>query len=201
MTDLSRRSFTRTVSLGLAATAILPATAWASTPETATKLVNSLVGEINQVINSGKSEQSMYRDFERIFSKYADVPTIALVSLGADGRRASAAQKKAYVDAYQGYISRKYGKRFREFIGGRLEVKSAKPVKKYIEVKTTAFLRGEQPFEVAFVVSDRSGREKFINMYIDGVNMVLTEKTEIGAMLDRRGGNIDTLIADLRKAS
>ena len=51
------------------------------------------------------------------------------------------------------------------------------------------------------MVSDRSGREKFINMYIDGVNMVLTEKTEIGAMLDRRGGNIDTLIADLRKAS
>ncbi|MDV7144126.1 ABC transporter substrate-binding protein [Tropicimonas sp. TH_r6] len=173
----------------------------ASTPASATQLVEKLVAEINRVIASGKSEKAMYRDFEKIFVRYADVPTIALVSLGADGRRATDAQKRAYVSAYQGYISRKYGKRFREFIGGRLEVKGAKKVKKYIEVKTTAFLKGEDPFEVSFVVTDRSGTEKFINMYIEGVNMVLTEKTEIGTMLDRRKGNIDQLIADLKKAS
>ena len=37
-------------------------------------------------------------------------------------------------------------------------------------------------------------------MFIEGINMLLTERTEIGAMLDRRGGNIDAMIADLRKA-
>lgn len=200
MTDLTRRTFARGTALVLAA-AFLPAAAYASTPQSATKLVDSLISEINNVINSGKSEQSMYRDFERIFVKYADVPSIAGVSLGADWRRATDAQKRAYVDAFQGYISRKYGKRFREFIGGRLEIQNSKQVKKYIEVKTIAFLRGEDPFEVAFVVSDRSGREKFINMYIEGVNMVLTEKTEIGVMLDRRKGSIDALIADLKTAS
>ena len=30
--------------------------------------------------------------------------------------------------------------------------------------------------------------------------MLLTERTEIGAMLDKRGGNIDRLIADLATA-
>ncbi|RYH10834.1 phospholipid-binding protein MlaC [Tropicimonas sp. IMCC6043] len=200
VTDLTRRTFARTATLGLAA-ALLPAAAHASTPQSASKLVESLIADINNVINSGKSERSMYRDFERIFVTYADVPSIAGVSLGADWRRATDAQKRAYVAAFQGYISRKYGRRFREFIGGRLEIESSKTVKKYVEVKTTAFLRGEDPFEVAFVISDRSGREKFINMYIEGVNMVLTEKTEIGAMLDRRGGNIDALIADLKTAS
>ncbi len=201
MTDLTRRSFARTATLGLAATLLLPGMSEASTTASATQLVEKLVADINKVIASGKSENAMYRDFEKIFVRYADVPTIALVSLGADGRRATEAQKRAYVGAYQGYISRKYGKRFREFIGGRLEVKSAKQVKKYIEVKTIAFLKGEDPFEVSFVVTDRSGKEKFINMYIEGVNMVLTEKTEIGAMLDRRKGNIDQLVADLKKAS
>ncbi|WP_411572501.1 phospholipid-binding protein MlaC [Tropicimonas sp. TH_r6] len=201
MTDLTRRSFARTATLGLAAAILIPGMSVASTPASATQLVEKLVAEINRVIASGKSEKAMYRDFEKIFVRYADVPTIALVSLGADGRRATDAQKRAYVSAYQGYISRKYGKRFREFIGGRLEVKGAKKVKKYIEVKTTAFLKGEDPFEVSFVVTDRSGTEKFINMYIEGVNMVLTEKTEIGTMLDRRKGNIDQLIADLKKAS
>lgn len=196
---LSRRSFARTATLALAASALLPCSATASTPEAASLLVEKVVGEINRAINSGKPEADLYRDFERIFVKYADVPTIAMVSLGADGRRATQAQKKAYIAAYQGYVSRKYGKRFREFIGGRLEVSGARVVKDFVEVKTVAFLRGADPFAVSFVVSDRSGTEKFINLYIEGVNMVLTEKTEVGALLDRRKGNLDALIADLEK--
>lgn len=200
VTDLARRSIVLGLGAGIALSGLaLPAAAL--TTNSATALVDRMVGEINTVINSGKSEKSMYRDFERIFVKYADVPAIALISLGADRRRASKAQQQAYIKAYQGYISRKYGKRFREFIGGRLEVEGARKVKKNIEVKTTAYLRGEDPFIVTFLVSDRSGKEKFFNMYIEGVNMVLTEKTEIGAMLDRRGGNIDALISDLTKAS
>jgi phospholipid transport system substrate-binding protein len=201
VTEFTRRTALSSLGLGLAATAFFPGQLWALTQQSATTLVNSLVNDINKVINSGKSERSMYKDFERIFSKYADVTFVALASLGVDARRATDSQKRAYVKAYQGYISRKYGKRFREFIGGRLELQGTKSVKNYIEVKTMAHLRGEAPFDVTFLVSDRSGKPKFFNMYIEGVNMVLTEKAEIGAMLDRRGGNIDQLIADLQKAS
>jgi phospholipid transport system substrate-binding protein len=35
-------------------------------------------------------------------------------------------------------------------------------------------------------------------MFIEGVNLLLTERTEIGAMIDRNRGNIDKMIADLR---
>lgn len=199
--DLSRRAFVRTIGLGFVAAVALPAAAFALSPNQATALVDKMVNDINAVINSGKSESAMYRDFERVFVKYADVQGIALVALGPTARTASNAQKSAYVKAFQGYISRKYGKRFREFIGGRLQPEGAKAVKNYVEVKTTAFLRGEDPFDVTFLVSDRSGSPKFFNMYIEGVNMMLTEKTEIGAMLDRRGGNLDALIKDLNAAS
>jgi phospholipid transport system substrate-binding protein len=50
---------------------------------------------------------------------------------------------------------------------------------------------------VTFLISDRSGSDKFFNMFIEGVNMLLTERAEIGAMLDRRRGDIDALIAEL----
>jgi phospholipid transport system substrate-binding protein len=36
-------------------------------------------------------------------------------------------------------------------------------------------------------------------MFIEGVNLLLTERTEIGALIDRNGGNIDAMISDLRK--
>ena len=120
--------------------------------------------------------------------------------MGNDGRRASSAPKRAFSDAFIGYISRKYGKRFREFIGGRLEVQDVRGVQNYYEVRTIAYLRAEAPFEVAFHVSDRTGTDLFFNMFIEGINMLLSERTEVGALLDRNRGDLDAMIADLRRA-
>ncbi|KAJ56968.1 ABC transporter [Actibacterium mucosum KCTC 23349] len=176
------------------------APAFALNTAQAERLINGMITEINRIINSGRSERQMIAQFEAVFTKYSDVPIIARSALGVTARSASSAQMSAFTDAFSGYLSRKYGKRFREFVGGRLEVKSARPVKTFFEVKTTAFLQGESPFEVIFLVSDKSGRNLFFNMYIEGVNMLASERAEIGAMLDRRGGNLDRLIADLKKA-
>jgi len=182
------------------AVALAPALpAFALTGARASQLVSTVVNDINKVIASGKSESAMIADFERIFARYSDTSYIAAYAMGADGRRATAAQKRAFSDAFQGYVARKYGRRFREFIGGRLEVKGVKQVKNWYEVETTAFLRGEAPFAVTFHVSDRSGRDLFFNMFIEGINLLLTERTEIGAMIDRNGGDIDAMIRDLKQ--
>jgi phospholipid transport system substrate-binding protein len=197
--DLTRRRFlTAAASVALVPAAVRPAAAL--DVERARALIGRLVDEINAIINSGKPEPAMYRDFEDVFVRYADVPTIARSALGPAARQASAAQMQAYTAAFQGYISRKYGKRFREFIGGRIEVTGARAVQNFYEVISTAFLRGQSPFEVRWHVSDRSGRELFFNMYIEGVNMLAAERTEIGAMLDRRRGDIAALTEDLRRA-
>jgi phospholipid transport system substrate-binding protein len=190
----------RTFVASLTALSLVPASAFAITENSAKRLINTLVSDINKVIASGKSESSMFKDFERIFARYSDTSYIAAYAMGVDGRRASSAQKSAFSKAFQSYISRKYGRRFREFIGGRLEVRGVKKVKNYFEVSTTAYLRGESPFEVTFLVSNRSGKELFFNMYIEGINLLLTERTEVGALLDRNRGDIDKMISDLRKA-
>lgn len=182
-----------------ASCALIPMPAFALNEARAKNLVNALVGDINAVIDSGKAETAMFRDFERIFARYSDTSYIAAYAMGVDGRRATSAQKRAFSSAFQAYISRKYGRRFREFIGGRLEVQRVKAVKNWYEVDTTAFLRGEAPFTVTFYVSDRSGKDLFFNMFIEGVNMLLTERTEIGALLDKRKGNLDQLISDLNR--
>lgn len=186
---------------GLGAAFTLPALpVLAITEAGASKLVNALVNDINKVIASGKSEKAMFRDFERIFQRYSDTSYIAAYAMGVDARRATPAQKRAFSKAFQGYVSRKYGGRFREFIGGRLEVGSVRKVKNWYEVSTTAYLRNESPFDVTFQVSDRSGKDLFFNMYIEGVNLLLSERAEIGALIDRNGGSIDGMIADLKKA-
>lgn len=195
---LSRRGFVAGLATAGALTA-LPLPALALTADAAKTLVDKTVGDINSIINSGKSEAAMLKDFEKLFARYADVPAIARSVLGTAARSASKSQLSAYTAAFQGYISRKYGRRFREFIGGRIEVSDARAVKSFFEVISTAYMKGESPFEVRWHVSDKSGKSLFFNIIIEGVNMLASERTEMGALLDQRGGDLDRLIADLAK--
>lgn len=186
--------FTRRLFLGTATASLLPITAQATTAASAQRLVSNLVVEVNAVIASGAGEAAMIQRFAAIFDKYSDVPTIARYCLGADARSASSSEMSAYTSAFRGYIATKYGRRFREFVGGEIVVVGAAPVKSWIEVETSVVLRGRSPFQMDWHVSDRSGRDAFFNFIIEGVNMLLTERAEIGAMLDREGRNIAGLI-------
>lgn len=170
----------------------------ALTVDQARGLIDKAISEVNATINSGKSETQMFGDFERIFATYADVPTIARSALGVAAKSASAGQMTTFTKTFQGYISRKYGRRFREFIGGRIEVTDAHPIKSYYEVVSVAHLQGEAPFDLRWHVSDKSGRQLFFNIIIEGINMLASERTEIGALLDKNGGSIDKLVAEMK---
>ncbi|MCV3271617.1 MlaC/ttg2D family ABC transporter substrate-binding protein [Roseobacter sinensis] len=192
----------RDVFLSASALTLIAATPAAALTEAAARaLVDEVVADIDRVINSGQSDAAILREFENLFARYADVNIMAQYALGADGRSASASQKRAFNDAFTTYITRKYGRQFRDFVGGRVEIQSARQINAGYEIRTLAYLRGEGPFEVNFHISDKSGSNKFFNVYIEGVNLLLTERGEIGAMLDRRGGDINAMIGDLRNAS
>jgi len=177
---------------------VLPRPAAAVTPAVATGLVQQVATEITRIINSGQSEGAMIADFERMMGRYADMPTIAQSVLGPAARSASQGQLSGFAEAFRGYMARKYGSRFREFIGGTVSVGGAQDTGRYVEVVSSVDLRGEAPFEVRFRVWDRSGQPLFIDMLIEGVSLVISERSEIGAILDRNGGSIDATIQALR---
>ncbi len=193
----SRRTFVTTVASALAALA-LPRGAMALTPASATGLVEQVATEITRIINSGRSESAMISDFDTMMGRYADMPTIAQSVLGPAARSASTGQISAFGNAFRGYMARKYGRRFREFIGGTVNVGGAQDQGRFVEVISTVNLRGTAPFEVRFRVWDRSGNALFIDMLIEGVSLVISERAEIGAILDRNGGSVDATIQTLR---
>lgn len=195
ITNLTRRRMLAASSAALAIGVAVPARA--ATLDQAQALVGQLVAEVNRIISSGASEAAMIRDFGALFDRFADVSTIARYALGVDARAASAGQLRDFTTAFRNYIARKYGRRFREFIGGRVEVVGARQVPNGIEIETRAVLQGQSPFRVDWHVSDASGRLAFFNIIIDGVNMLLSERTEIQAMLDQRGGDLGRLTRDL----
>ena len=188
---ISRRAALATMAGGVAVALAPPALALNA--DEARRLVDRLTGDVMSVINSGKSESAMYTEFERIFAKYADVPIIAQTTLGVAWRSASASQRTAYVAAFRGYMARKYGKRFREFIGSEITVTGSHPEKSFYVVDSIVKLAGQAPFEVNWL-------DLMFNLVIEGINMLRSEREEIGLMLDQNGGNIDKLVNQLRTA-
>ena len=197
MPNLSKTNLARRTILTGLAFCVLAGPVFALDKRTATQLVDQLVGEINAAIDSGMSESKLIGRFERIFADYADVNIIARSALGPAARLARPAELEAYVAAFRGYIARKYGKRFHEFVGGKIVVTGTNDRGKFFEVMAVTELSGSAPFDGAFRVSARSGRNLFFDIIIEGISLLSSERVEIGALLDARKGNIAKLTRDL----
>jgi phospholipid transport system substrate-binding protein len=192
--ELTRRALL----LGLAALAAAGRPARAASTGEAEALVTQLAAELVQLIRSGRSEAQMYAGFEGILARYADMPAVAASVLGPPWRGASAAQKSRFVAAFQHYLSRRYGKQFREYRDARIAVAGSRDGGRAgVLVATRVVRRGQEDIAVDWQISDRSGSPRVVNLIIEGVSMLASERAQVGAMLDAQRGSIDGLIAQL----
>jgi phospholipid transport system substrate-binding protein len=191
----------RSVLLGLAATGALVARggpAAAQAPQAAS-LVATLAGELQRLVNSGRSESEIYRAFEGILSRYADMPAVAASALGPPWRSASAGQRQAYVAAFRSYLARKYGRQFREYQNATIEIRGTRDGGRAgVLVQTVVERPGQEDIAVDWQVSDRSGQPRVVNLVIEGVSMLANERAEVGAMLEASRGDVNGLIAQLQ---
>ena len=194
--DPTRRTLLFAGACGAAALRFAPARALGD--DEARSLIDAVVDDIHRVINSGMPIEAALKEFENIFVNYADVQAIARSALGPPARTASPKQLREFTDAFSRYISRKYGKRFREFKGGVIKVTDTRKRSRVHEVRAVARLKDREPLAMSFVVSDRSGKTLFIDILIEGISLLKSERVEIGAMLDRQGGDVDRLVAALK---
>jgi len=166
----------------------------AATSQQAEQLIFKVVGEVQSIINSGKSESSMIQSFQRMFQRYAHVTTIARSVLGPAWNSASAQEQQAYISALQGYLARKYGKQFRSFIGATIEVtKSQDFGQKGIIVESLMKSPKFSTTKVEWHVVEAAGQLKFFDLYVAGVKLISTERGEVRTVLDRNGGSVGRL--------
>lgn len=182
-------------------TALLPVAAPARAMSTtqATGLIQQVVDEVLKIVNSNASKGQALANFEKLFARYADVNVIARSVLGPPWRSASSSQQSAFVAAFQGYLARKYGSEFQEFRGAQMQITGVQDHgDKGIVVNSVVNVPGNAPVAVDWQVSDRSGSPKMFNLFIEGVSMLSTERSEIRAILEANRNSMDGLIADLK---
>jgi phospholipid transport system substrate-binding protein len=155
------------------------------------------VADVLGVINSGRGESAMLRDFERIFRDYADVPIIAQSVVGPPWRGpapATARLRRRIPGLHGAEIRAPFPgiHRRRDHVTGLAP--GAELRRGHLD-RPHARLRAVRG---ALARLRRLGPDRFFNMIIEGVNLMITERSEIGTMLDARGGDLGRLASDLR---
>ena len=198
-TFMNNSPMTRRTALGAFSGAVLVTAvpAWALSPSEAEAVVTKMIDDINTQVLGASSQARGAAAFEAALLKYADVNAISRYVLGASGRGVSRGDMNKFSDAYIGYLSSKYSRRFGDFSGSDISVLSAQKVKSFIKVNAQARLASGTKVNVEFLVSDKSGSTRVFNIFVEGVNLLLTERTEVGALLEARGGSIAQLTKDL----
>ncbi len=187
------------LAIGLAAA---PSLAHADAVDRAQALVDAISQEMIALLRAGRSGGQLVADFERILARYGDMPVVASSVLGPPWRGASAAQRQAFVTAFQAYLARKYARQFTDFRGAQVTpVRARDAGRSGVLVETAVTRPGREGFAVEWQVSERGGSPRVVNLIVEGVSMLTNERAEVGALLEASGGNLDRLIAAMQAAA
>jgi phospholipid transport system substrate-binding protein len=154
---------------------------------------------IDSLTGKHLTDEQRQAGFREILTSKFEVPLIARFTLGRAWRKASADQRKEYIALFQDYIVLAYAALFRDYNGETFTVGTAKAINKTdVAVKSELSLKDGQKIVVFWRVRDK-GEYKIIDVVVEGVSMVITQRDEFAAIIDRNGGTVDGLLAALRK--
>ena len=195
--SMNRRAFFAAGAAVLAFAA--PRMALALTEEQAKALIELTISDIRKLLREPGTSESRAPKLETIMQERANVPLLARFSAGRAWREMSSGQKDNFVGAFSRYIAATYSRRFDEYSGDP-DISLGNAIdagRKGILVESPINVPNREPIAVEWLVSDRGGRVEIVDLVIEGISMAATQREEIGAMLDKRNGDVDALIEHL----
>jgi phospholipid transport system substrate-binding protein len=141
------------------------------------------------------SEADREKNFAEILGKDFDIPRISRFVLGRYWGSASDADRNQFMAAYQQYIVRSYASRFGEYSGETVKVTGARPEGDAVVVVTSDIIHpdGDPPAKVSWRVHKGEEAYKIVDVDVEGVSMMLTQREEFASVIQRSGGTVSGL--------
>jgi phospholipid transport system substrate-binding protein len=123
---------------------------------------------------------------------------VARLILGRHWRTASAAQQAEYLELFRAFALHTLASRLDVYGGQNFEITGARVVGRDDALVSTRILGEGPPLAVDWRVRQRDDdRMVAIDVIVEGVSLIVTQRSEFGAVIERRG--IDGLLAELRR--
>ncbi len=135
--------------------------------------------------------------FRGLLRQGFDLGFIGRFALGPHWRRATAEQRSDYLEVFGDYVLQTYSSRLGGYAGETMTIVAERRAGEKDSLVQTEIARPSGPaISAEWRVRNIDGRQRIIDITIEGVSMAVTKRSEFSAVIQSRG--VDGLIAALR---
>ena len=120
--------------------------------------------------------------------------------LGRYWRSASEEERQEFLKLFEDYVVYVYGTRLSDFNGETFKVRGSRTDGDGTVVSTDVFSPGANaPIKVDWRLIAENGRFKITDVVIEGISLMVTQRSEFAAVIQRHGGQVGGLLTLMRE--
>ena len=152
-----------------------------------------------QVLGPRASPEQRLTRFRELFHDDFDIPGIGQFVLGRYWRTATPQEQQDFLGLFQEYLVRAYSARLSEYAGEPFRVTGSRPNGEESVIASEILRPNGGRLAVDWYVVERGGSHKITDVHVGGVSMKVTQRDEFASVIQRNGGRVGALIAQLRQ--
>lgn len=188
---LNRRRFVVTAACFAGFAAIAPRAGLAASA--AESFVNEVANGVIAAADSGSVDR-----FRSLLRQNADIPSIALFSLGQYRQNLPESRRSEYYQLVEQHISTVFASHSGKLRGRKLTVSGSRNASDSVIVNSRLQHPDGRSVPVVWRVVQRSGGFKIFDVNVDGVWLANTQRTSFTSVLQKNGGDVEALMQQLR---
>lgn len=138
--------------------------------------------------------------FKKLLEDSFDMNTLGRFALGRYWRVATPQQRQEYQTLFRKMVVEVYAARFEDYKGQTFETKNFRTDGKRDVIVTSHIIpQSGTTIQVDWRVRYKDGKYKVVDIIVEGVSMAVTQRADFSAVIQRGGGDIETLLAHLKE--
>jgi phospholipid transport system substrate-binding protein len=183
---------------------LMAAASWAAppvvNPADAVGFMNQLWGRAVELLNNKADPAIRQARFRELFHADFDCPGIARFVLGRYWRNASEEEQQEFVRLFEEYVVFVYTARLSNFGGQAFKIRGSHSDGDGVIVSTDVISPGSTaPLRIDWRLVSDNGAYKISDVVVEGVSMMVTQRSEFASIVQRNGGQVRSLLAMMRE--
>jgi phospholipid transport system substrate-binding protein len=165
----------------------------------ATGFVRKLGEQMVSVVNGPGSPAERQAKMAPLIENSVDVDGIARFCLGRFWRTATPPQQEQFVQVFHKVLLDSIGKHLGEYQGVSFNMTQTVQREGATLVGTIISRPNQEPVHVQWLIDQVDGQPKIEDVLAEGTSLRLTQRSDYASYLTRNGGNVQALIAAMRR--
>jgi len=196
---MKRRSLLKAIPLVALFPAMASVAIAAPSPDDARNLIQTVGMQVLDILKQDVSQTEKFDQLVVLLDSSIDLDLVARLILARHWRRADEGQQTEYLKLFRAYALDSLASKLHIYNGQEFEITDAAAAgKKDAVVRTLIHSPDRPPLHVDWRIRERkSGGLVAIDLIVESVSLIVTQRSEFGAVVERNG--IDGLLDELRR--